>query len=357
MTDIIRRDARIAVEFAAMVAKAMTLHGYEKDIVLGDGNLDNVNESFAKWSDVFSQLKKSMAVLDEYMSEPEKKLITEPIRSGLLEYHAALSKRVDHMRARSLSSRHQMNRSIAEDDQEIRSLANLAEGLMRSQTEHLQAASHRAVTVVDTVQLQLRFLLPILTVIATALSFFMSIWIARSISGPLQVLIGRLHEITNGDGDLTKRLDTASRDEIGDVARLFNAFMENLQQVMGEVRAASTGLASAASQVASSAQMLSQGTSEQAASVEETSSSLEQMSASITQNAENSQRMEQLALKGAKDMDQGGSAVTESLQAMKSIAEKITIIEDIAFQTNLLALNAAIEAARSRRPREKDLPS
>jgi len=72
MTDIIRRDARIAVEFAAMVAKAMTLHGYEKDIVLGDGNLDNVNESFAKWSDVFSQLKKSMAVLDEYMSEPEK---------------------------------------------------------------------------------------------------------------------------------------------------------------------------------------------------------------------------------------------------------------------------------------------
>jgi methyl-accepting chemotaxis protein len=123
-----------------------------------------------------------------------------------------------------------MNRSIAEDDQEIRSLVNLAEGLMRSQTEHLQAASHRAVTVVDTVQLQLRFLLPILTVIATALSVFMSIWIARSISGPLQVLIGRLHEITNGDGDLTKRLDTASRDEIGDVARLFNAFMENLQQ-------------------------------------------------------------------------------------------------------------------------------
>ncbi|MGH7929407.1 MAG: methyl-accepting chemotaxis protein, partial [Candidatus Binatia bacterium] len=197
------------------------------------------------------------------------------------------------------------------------------------------------------VQLQLKLLLLILVAIAAALGMVISVWIAHSISQPLNLLISRLHDITNGDGDLTKRLDTASRDEIGDVGRLFNSFMENLQQVIGQVRGAASGLAAAASQLSSSAQMLSQGTSEQAASVEETTTSLEQMSASIMQNAENSRRMEQMALKGAKDMEQGGSAVTESLQAMKTIAEKITIIEDIAFQTNLLALNAAIEAARA----------
>src|SRR5258708_698995 len=71
------------------------------------------------------------------------------------------------------------------------------------------------------------------------------------------------------------------------------------------------------------------------------------MSASITQNAENSREMEQMALKGARDSEGSGAAVRETVIAMKQIAEKISIIEEIAYQTNLLALNAAIEAARA----------
>ena len=106
-------------------------------------------------------------------------------------------------------------------------------------------------------------------------------------------------------------------------------------------------LSRAAAQVASSAQLLSGGTSEQAASVEETSASLEEMNASVTKNADNSRQMEQMALKGAREMEESGTAVAASVDAMKSIAEKISIVEEIAYQTNLLALNAAIEAARA----------
>jgi methyl-accepting chemotaxis protein len=106
-------------------------------------------------------------------------------------------------------------------------------------------------------------------------------------------------------------------------------------------------VSSASAQVSASAQMLSNGTSEQAASVEETTASLEQMNASITQNAENSRQMEHMAIKGAVDVQESGKAVAESVGAMKTIAEKISIIEEIAYQTNLLALNAAIEAARA----------
>ncbi|MGB8930271.1 MAG: methyl-accepting chemotaxis protein, partial [Anaeromyxobacteraceae bacterium] len=80
---------------------------------------------------------------------------------------------------------------------------------------------------------------------------------------------------------------------------------------------------------------------------EETTSSLEEMSASITQNAENSRQTEQMANAGARNADESGRAVNETVGAMKSIADKISIIEEIAYQTNLLALNAAIEAARA----------
>jgi methyl-accepting chemotaxis protein len=81
--------------------------------------------------------------------------------------------------------------------------------------------------------------------------------------------------------------------------------------------------------------------------MEETTSTLEQMSASITQNAENTRQMETMALKGAQEAEVSGQAVKETLAAMQSIAEKISIVEEIAYQTNLLALNAAIEAARA----------
>jgi methyl-accepting chemotaxis protein len=148
-------------------------------------------------------------------------------------------------------------------------------------------------------------------------------------------------------GDMTANVDFTSTDETGQMLASMRNMTERLSQVIGEVRSGANALSSAAAQVAGSSQSLSQGTSEQAASVEETTSSLEQMSASITQNAENSSQMEQMAKRGSKDAVDSGGAVNETVEAMNLIAEKISIIEEIAYQTNLLALNAAIEAARA----------
>jgi methyl-accepting chemotaxis protein len=146
-------------------------------------------------------------------------------------------------------------------------------------------------------------------------------------------------------GDFTVTVQPKSdRDQLGNA---FAQMVSKLSQTITDVRSAANGLASASEQVSSTAAALSQGTSEQASSVEETSSSLEEMSASITQNAENSRQSEQMAIKGAKDAEESGKAVVETVDAMKSIADKVSIIEEIAYQTNLLALNAAIEAARA----------
>lgn len=146
-------------------------------------------------------------------------------------------------------------------------------------------------------------------------------------------------------GDLTARVDPQSeRDVLGNaLARM----VDKLRQMIAEVTQGASGLSAAAQQVSSASQSLSQGTSEQAASVEETSASLEEMSASITRNAENSKEMEKIAVKGAIDAEESGRSVQETVEAMKQIAQKTGIVEEIAYQTNLLALNAAIEAARA----------
>src|SRR6266550_2314145 len=183
-------------------------------------------------------------------------------------------------------------------------------------------------------------------IVVTGISF--GIYLAWSIAHPLERFSAKLEDINIGGSGLIHWDEAQDRgDEIGDVARSFNRFTTTLSEVIDQVRSVTGAVSEASSQVSSSAQLLSHGTSEQAASVEETTASLEQMHASITQNAENSRQMEQMAQKGATDVEQSGKAVAESVDAMKTIAEKISIIEEIAYQTNLLALNAAIEAARA----------
>jgi methyl-accepting chemotaxis protein len=170
--------------------------------------------------------------------------------------------------------------------------------------------------------------------------------LSRSINGTyvyLQEMSAVAESLAAGD----LQLRVAPRSEQDGFGRAFVAMIEKLSQVIGEVRSGANALSGASSQVSASSQTLSQGTSEQAASVQETTSSLEQMSASITQNAENGRQTEQMAVKGARDAEEGGRAVGETIAAMRAIAERISIIEEIAYQTNLLALNAAIEAARA----------
>ncbi len=116
---------------------------------------------------------------------------------------------------------------------------------------------------------------------------------------------------------------------------------------MGGVKTAAEKVTSGSQQLSAGAEQMSQGTTEQAASSEEASSSIEEMNATIRQNADNSVQTEKIAVKSAHDAQESGQAVAQAVLAMKEIAQKITIIEEIARQTNLLALNAAIEAARA----------
>jgi methyl-accepting chemotaxis protein len=148
-------------------------------------------------------------------------------------------------------------------------------------------------------------------------------------------------------GDLTMDIEVRTTEETGQLLTAMKHMVTRLRHTVAEVDSKASELATAATQVSATAQTLSQATSEQAAGAEETSSALEQMSVAIARNTENSKLTEKIASTAAREAVDGGEAVRLTVAAMRQIARKINVIDDIAYQTNLLALNAAIEAARA----------
>jgi len=185
----------------------------------------------------------------------------------------------------------------------------------------------------------------LLLVATLILSTLAALSVTKSITAPIRQAVEHAERIAAGD--LTKEIVVTNRSETGQLQQAMQEMSSRLSGIIRDVREGSAAVASAAQQVSASSQSLSQGTSEQAASVEEMSSSLEQMNASITQNADHSRQVEQAAAKGALAAEESGNAVKQTVDAMKQIAAKTSVIEEIAYQTNLLALNAAIEAARA----------
>ena len=148
-------------------------------------------------------------------------------------------------------------------------------------------------------------------------------------------------------GNLTARIDVNQKDEIGVLADALRGMVKRLREIVRDVQGAADNVSAGSQELSSSAQEMSQGATEQAASAEEASASMEEMAANIRQNADNATTTEKIAGKSADHAKESGDAVTRTVAAMREIADKIGIIEEIARQTDLLALNAAIEAARA----------
>jgi PAS domain S-box-containing protein len=149
-------------------------------------------------------------------------------------------------------------------------------------------------------------------------------------------------------GDLSLRIPMEGKTSFyADLCANFNQLLDTVTATLSEVRSAADQLSAASEQVSQTSQSLSHGASQQAASVEQTTASLQEIAASVKQNAESATVTDGIATKAASEAMDGGQAVSQTVDAMKSIATKISIIDDIAYQTNLLALNAAIEAARA----------
>jgi methyl-accepting chemotaxis protein len=181
--------------------------------------------------------------------------------------------------------------------------------------------------------------------IAFVIAGLAAFWIVLSINRGIRRAVGVVQNVA--DGDLTRFAEVTTRDEIGDLLGHVNTMIERLRGVVADALSASDNVSSGSQQLSASSETLSQGATEQASSAEEASASMEEMASNIKQNADNAAQTEKIARQSSRDAETSGEAVGRAVTAMRTIAEKISIVQEIARQTDLLALNAAVEAARA----------
>ena len=192
------------------------------------------------------------------------------------------------------------------------------------------------------------------SVMIAVLAVIISVWLGvrKTLIAPLNRLIDSIRHIAGGD--LVKRIDVESDNEMGELAHSLRHMQGELARTVGEVRQGADAIYSGASEIAMGNNDLSSRTEQQAASLEETAASMEELTATVKQNAANARQASHLALSASETAQKGGKVVDNVVQTMRDItassqkiADIISVIDGIAFQTNILALNAAVEAARA----------
>jgi methyl-accepting chemotaxis protein len=378
MREIFEDDVPLVTNATETEEHTLQLRRNEKDLFLSIGDPAKMKIASDAWNENHDKLFEHIEALEKASTRAEDKEVVNQLRTELIAYMKRFEVVRKGINEGTVTSPQQAYSMLGDGNQREVDLiadqfANTALARMDAARENMQAAGRRTQMWMAGIIVAALFFVVVITVVVT-----------RSITRPILEVVEVADRLAQGDseqsvivrgsdetsmlltsmqkmiesnneivraaagiaaGDL--RVRVAPRGERDLLGKVLGNMIDTLTQVIGEVRSGASSLAGASTQVSSSAQLLSQGTAQQASSVEETTSSLEQMSASITQNADNSRQMETMAVRGTKDADESAQAVQQSVAAMTRIAEKISIIEEIAYQTNLLALNAAIEAARA----------
>ena len=323
-------DARVSV---------LELRRFERDLMLAMSDPEGAARAAEGWGSEARLLEGKIDALAASAS-PEDREAIEGMARQLEGYRSSFAKVAGIARGESLSA----EELVATVDGFRRASESMAAAAAAIADRHASVMSKEGAAAAAAGE-QAYTAIVVALIVAIVAGVGVSVVITRSITGPLEGVVSAVERMA--EGDLTDPPAVDRGDEAGRLQAATRKLAEQFAEAIGAIRDGARELTEASSQVASTAREVTDGTTKQAASVEEASASLEQMGSSIGQNADHSRRTGELAEDGARRGDEGGRAVRETVVAMREIAERTAIVEEIAYQTNLLALNAAIEAARA----------
>ncbi|QSQ20004.1 HAMP domain-containing protein [Pyxidicoccus parkwayensis] len=334
---LVAGEGRVSAKAVEVVTQTLNLRRYEKDFLLNIGNPIRQEEYFKHWTQERADVLESIKdLLGSTTGQDHQDVLN--MEKALQEYTEGFGAVREGIQNGTLRTPQEANLKLAEHKEAIR----LLEATAAAQHERHEASIQSQMdNTLHTLRTALWAFLGVALVLAGVASWLLT----RSLTLPLQSAVAVAERIASGD--LRERVKVDGRDELTRLLQALDNMAGRIREVMAQVRSEADGLSSASGHVAATSTSLSQGTSEQASAVEETTASLTQMTVAINQTAAHARTTEQMAQQGAKDTELGGAAVTQTVQAMRAIAEKVLLIQELAYQTNILSLNAAIEAGRA----------
>ena len=367
----------------ARVLEAKTVKVRFLEVVRAEKNmlLARNDQAFQQYrTDIAANSKILDANLDEGLANASEQ--GKPKWAALRQVWANV--KAEDERLQSLIASHQAEAAATQSMGQQKTNVDTAEAAVDDIVNLNQQIMDQSRTAAQTSYAQTRGILLAVAIAATLMALAAAVWIALTISAGLKKVATLADAVSIGD--LDQRVETKANDEIKDVIDTVNRMTDNLRgtagladkisdgdltvqpkplsdkdilghalermverlrAVVADTVSAAENVSSGSQEMSASSEQLSQGATEQAAAAEEASASMEQMAANIRQNADNAAQTEKIARQSSKDAEASGEAVQRAVVAMRTIADKIGIVQEIARQTDLLALNAAVEAARA----------